>query len=267
MYPENENDLAPAPVVAFFDVDNTLVRGASAYYIGRGAWRQGHVGLRDLMVFAWTQARFLAVGENQRHLAGVKERALQIVRGHRQADIVHLAEQIYDRDILPRLWPETVELAKEHLARGHQVWLITATPQIIAQVIADRLGLSGALGTLVETDADGCFTGRLLEPALHGARKGLVAREMVERLGADLDECWAYSDSINDLPLLEAVGNRVVVNPDAELAATARSRGWDALTFARDSVRAAKRRVREHTRVHGRLPRVSAAARRASRGA
>jgi HAD superfamily hydrolase (TIGR01490 family) len=255
------------PACAFFDVDNTIVRGASGFHLAKELYRRRFFRRRDIAWFAWQAVQFFLFGEDVRRVTAVRARALGVIRGRTEAEILEVGEEVYETVLDSRIFPGARALVAAHLERGHQVWLVTATPQIIAQVIADRLGLSGALGTLVEVDGDGCFTGRLLEPPLHGARKGLIAREMVERLGADLDECWAYSDSINDLPLLESVGNRVVVNPDAELAAKARERGWDALTFARDSVKAAKRRVREHTRVHGRLPRVSAATRRAARGA
>jgi len=116
-------------VLAFFDVDNTLMRGASANYLGKEAWRCGIVGWRDLALFAWHQFRFVAVGENHKHMMSARERALAIVGGHPEQTLVELAERIYERDILPNLWPESIELTREHLAKGHEVWLITASRQ------------------------------------------------------------------------------------------------------------------------------------------
>jgi HAD superfamily hydrolase (TIGR01490 family) len=239
------SDVAPEarPVVAFFDVDNTLMRGASIYHIGRGAYGRGYLKLRDLIRFAWQQARFIAVGENRKHLDLVRERALGLARGHSAAEFRDLAETIFDKAIERRLWPETVGLTQEHLSKGHEVWLITATPIDIARVIAERLGLTGAIGTMLET-ADGCFTGRLVGQVLHGERKAIAAEELTTRLGADLQDCWAYSDSENDIPLLELAGNRVVVNPDASLKRHAELRGWSVLRLNKSSIRAARRRVR-----------------------
>src|SRR5690606_18794843 len=114
------------PVVAFFDVDNTLMRGASIYHIGRGAYRRGYVRLRDILRFSWQQARFIAVGENRRHLEMIRERALGLAKGHSAAEVRELAEHIFDHAIERRLWPETVGLARDHLGKGHEVWLITA---------------------------------------------------------------------------------------------------------------------------------------------
>ncbi len=230
-------------VIAFFDVDNTLLRGASIYHLGRGAFRRRMLTVRDLLVFGWQQVRFIAVGENLSHLERVRERALELAGGHSEADLVELANEVYDRYISPKLWPESVALAHDHLARGHEVWLITATPTAIAQVIAGRLGLTGALGTEIEA-VGGVLTGRLVGEVLHGGRKADAARALAERLGADLEECWAYSDSRNDIPLLELVGHPVVVNPDATLARYARERGWSRLRLRPSSIRAARKALR-----------------------
>lgn len=240
-------DAGRGAIVAFFDVDNTLLRGASIYHLGRGARRRGVVTLRDLVRFAWHQRRFVRVGENGKHLTGVRERALELVRGHSEAELSAIAEEVYDDFIAPRLWPETVELARDHLLRGHEVWLITATPLVIAEVIAARLGLTGALATRLESDG-GVYTGRLVGDLLHGERKADAATLLASRVGAELDDCWAYSDSRNDIPLLRLVGNRVVVNPDVGLAHHARTNGWDVMRLHPASIRAARRRVRASRR-------------------
>ncbi len=245
------NPPSDRPIVAFFDVDNTLMKGASVYYVGRAAWKRGLISWRDIAVFAWHQFRFLAVGENRSHLATAKERALGLASGHTEAALTALAEDIYEKDIEPNLWPETVALTREHLDKGHEVWLITATPQIVAQVIADRLGLTGALGTQVEA-LDGVFTGALDGHVLHGDEKAAVARTFSEERGANLSLCWAYSDSSNDIPLLSLVGNRVVINPDAKLLAHALKNEWPVLPLKPSAIRDAQKRVaREARRAQG----------------
>lgn len=242
------------PVVAFFDVDNTLLRGASIYHVSRAAWKRGLVRWRDVCTFAWHQARFIAVGENTKHISSAKARALGLAKGHPAASLRQIAEEIYRTDIETRLWPETVALTRDHLARGHQVWLITAAPIDIAQVIAKNLGLTGALGTLLAT-ADGKFTGELDGPILHGEEKALAARELTSSLGSNLAECFAYSDSSNDIPLLGLVGNRVVVNPDAALAAYAKANDWRILTLDPSTIRATLRTVKRQSRQQSRSTR------------
>lgn len=234
-------------IVAFFDVDNTLLRGASIFHMAKAAWRKRLITLPDILRFCWHQAVFLFVGENKRHLTSIKDRGLELVGGHTEADLAQLAVDIFERDIKPRLWPETVELTREHLRKGHEVWLITATPQLIAQVIADRLGLTGALGTVMESE-NGIYTGQLDGPVLHGEQKAVAARALTRRVGARVQDCWAYSDSRNDIPLLTLVGNRVVVNPDAVLTKHAKRHGWRMLQLKRASIRAAQRQVRREAR-------------------
>jgi len=235
------------PIVAFFDVDNTLMRGASVYYVGREAFRRGLISWRDIALFGWHQFRFLAVGENRQHLSTAKERALGLVTGHTEAALIDMANEMYERDFAPKLWPETVALTQAHLDKGHEVWLITATPQLVAQVIADRLGLTGAIGTRVQA-LDGVFTGSLDGHVIHGDEKAAVALQFASDRKAELDDCWAYSDSSNDIPLLTMVGNRVVVNPDAKLLAHARAHDWEVLPLKRASIREAQRRVKREAR-------------------
>jgi HAD superfamily hydrolase (TIGR01490 family) len=124
-----------------------------------------------------------------------------------------------------RIWPGTRALAQLHLDQGQRVWLVTAAPIEIAQIIARRLGLTGAMGTVAE-HVDGVYTGRLVGDLLHGPAKGEAIRALAGREHLDLARCTAYSDSYNDLPMLNVVGEAVAINPDARLRAHARSAGW-----------------------------------------
>lgn len=236
------------PIIAFFDVDNTLMRGTSIFQLGREAVAQKVLRWRDIWRFAWHQARFISVGENDRHLVSARERALGLVAGRTRAQIIELGESLWDKRIHPRLYPDSVELARDHLRKGHEVWLVSATPWEVGDLIARKLGLTGALGTQVETTEEGVYTGELIGHVLHNERKAAAARALAAKAGADLDDCWAYSDSRNDLPLLELVGNRVVVNPDAILTHHAHKHGWPILHLTPKSIRAARRRVRREAR-------------------
>ena len=237
------------PIIAFFDVDNTLMRGTSLFHLGREAWARKIIGVGEIARFAWHQRRFIAVGENQDHLDSARDRALGLARGHSVAEINGLAELIWEHRIKKRLYPDTVGLTQEHIAKGHEVWLVSATPVEIGTVMAKHLGLTGALGTVVES-VDGVYTGKLVGHTLHAERKMEAARDLAATAGADLRDCWAYSDSRNDIPLLEMVGNPVVVNPDATLARHAELNGWPILRLTPRSIRGARRRVlREARRV------------------
>ena len=127
--------------------------------------------------------------------------------------------------VAARIWEGARELTQRHLSAGQRVWLVTATPVELASILSRRLGLTGALGTVAET-VDGVYTGRLVGGLLHGEAKAAAIRALAVREGLDLARCSAYSDSANDIPLLEMVGSPCAVNPDSTLRAHARDQGW-----------------------------------------
>jgi HAD superfamily hydrolase (TIGR01490 family) len=216
---------------AFFDVDNTLMRGASIYHFARGLAARKMFGPRDLAEMAWKQVYFRVRGaENADHIDAAREAALAFVAGHKVSDIVALCEEIYDEDMANRIWEGTRELAQRHLEAGQRVWLVTATPVELAGIIARRLGFTGALGTVAES-VDGEYTGRLVGGLLHGPAKAAAIRALAVREGLDLSRCAAYSDSANDIPMLELVGHPAAVNPDSDLRAHARAQGWPVHDF------------------------------------
>jgi HAD superfamily hydrolase (TIGR01490 family) len=210
---------------AFFDVDNTIMRGASIFQLARGLYRREFFTIRDLARFAWQQALFVLVGENLEHVEEIQARALSFVAGHSVSELRSVGAEAFDELMADKIWPGTHALARMHLEAGHRVWLVTATPVEVAAVIAERLGLTGALGTVAE-HVDGVYTGRLVGQALHGAAKAEAVRAMAEREGLDLSRCAAYSDSANDIPLLCLVGHPCAINPDHGLRARAQAEGW-----------------------------------------
>ena len=224
--------LIPDPAAgAFFDVDNTLMRGASIYYFARGLAARKMFGPADLARMAWGQACYRMRGsENADHIDAAREAALAFVTGHKVTDIVALCEEIYDSTMADRIWEGTRELAQRHLEAGQRVWLVTASPVELASIIARRLGFTGALGTVAES-VDGVYTGRLVGGLLHGEAKARAIEALAVREGLDLARCSAYSDSANDLPMLRLVGHPSVVNPDAELRAEARTNHWPVHDF------------------------------------
>jgi HAD superfamily hydrolase (TIGR01490 family) len=226
---EVEAAMSPAPdstAGAFFDVDNTVVRGASLYHLARGLYDHDFFSFRDLARFAWQQTYFRIAGtERPSHVSDARESALALIKGHRVDEITALGEVIFDEFIADRVWPGTRALAQIHLDAGQRVWLVTATPVEVARIIAARLGLSGALGTVAES-VDGVYTGRLVGEVLHGPAKAVAVAALAAAEGLDLARCSAYSDSANDIPMLELVGDPWAINPDLGLRRIARERGW-----------------------------------------
>ncbi len=226
---EVETALATPPdptAAAFFDVDNTIMQGASIFHLAKGLHRRKFFTTRDILGAAWKQAYFRVVGvEDPDHVAEARTSALNFIKGHRVEELESLGEEIFDEAMAHRIWPGTRALAQLHLDQGQRVWLVTAAPIEIANIIARRLGLTGALGTVSE-HVDGVYTGRLVGDMLHGPAKGEAVRALADREGLDLDRCSAYSDSYNDLPMLSLVGDPCVINPDAKLRAHARANSW-----------------------------------------
>ncbi len=211
---------------AFFDVDNTVMQGASIFHLARGLHRREFFTTKDILGAAWKQAYFRLVGvEDPEHVAEARSSALSFIAGHTVAELEELGEEIFDERMAHRIWPGTRALAQLHLDEGQRVWLVTAAPIEIATIIARRLGLTGALGT-VAAHVDGVYTGELVGEMLHGSAKAVAVREIADRFGLDLARCSAYSDSYNDLPMLNEVGDPCVINPDSRLRDHAKANGW-----------------------------------------
>ncbi len=221
---------SPRGEAAFFDVDNTLMKGASLFHVARKMYERKAFTLRQASGFAWKQFKFVMRGENLSDVHAVRDSALVLAAGITVADIKALGEEVYDEMIASRIWPGTKALAEQHLRVGRRVWLVTATPIEVATVISTRLGLTGALGTVGEVE-EGAYTGRLVGEILHGSAKASAVEAMAESEGLNLKRCWAYSDSYNDIPLLTLVGHPVAINPDARLRKHARDHNWPVYDF------------------------------------
>ena len=226
----------PKKIAAFFDVDNTLVCGSTSILFGKVAFAGGSVKRRDVWRFLWEHVMFIRRGEKNSKMAGIKDRALSLTKGHSVEELRGLIDEVYDSEIKPRLWPRTIERVNHHLSQGHEVWLVTAAPVELAEKIAQDLGATGALGTIVGHDGE-VLTGELVGEPLHGKAKRRAVKKLAEERGIGLGKSWAYSDSVNDLPMLSAVGNAVAVNPDAQLRRYAVAAGWEILKQYRRELR------------------------------
>jgi HAD superfamily hydrolase (TIGR01490 family) len=224
-----ENALSTQPdltAAAFFDVDNTIMQGASIFHLARGLHRRKFFTTKDIVKATWQQLYFRVAGvEDPEHIAKARSSALAFIAGHRVTELEEISEEIFDEHMAGKIWPGTRAIAQWHLDRGQRVWLVTAAPVEIASTIARRLGLTGALGTVAE-HVDGVYTGELVGEMLHGEGKAAAIREIAERDGLLLEDCYAYSDSSNDLPMLSLVGHPCAVNPDSTLRAHAKANGW-----------------------------------------
>src|SRR5687768_8101768 len=202
------------------------MQGASIFHLAKGLHRREFFTTREILGAAWKQAYFRVVGvEDPEHVADARNSALGFIAGHTVTELEELGEEIFDEAMAHRIWPGTRALAQMHLDQGQRVWLVTAAPVEMARIIANRLGLTGAMGTVAE-HVGGLYTGRLVGDMLHGPAKAEAVRALAEREGLDLARCAAYSDSYNDLPMLSLVGAPCAINPDPRLRSHARAEGW-----------------------------------------
>lgn len=225
-------------VAAFFDLDNTIMRGASIFHLARGLFSRKFLSTSDLISFAIAQGKFLVTGnENKGDMARVTQDALMFVAGRSVSQLTALGEEIYHEIMESKIWPETVALAQKHLAAGHEVWLVSAAPIEIAELIARKLKLTGAIGTKSEI-IDGKYTGKLINKPMHGEEKAIAIRELAVSRDISLPKSFGYSDSSNDLPLLSSVGYPQAVNPDSKLRNHAKLRMWPIHDFKRQYIAA-----------------------------
>jgi len=226
-----------ASSAAFFDLDRTLISGASAFPFGIEAWRQGLADWGDIARWTSGALAFLITGDKGKgaslHLRG---EFLDRIRGSAVADLDRIGQAVLPR-LVDRVRPESRKLIAMHHEAGRDTWIVSASPQRIVEPLAAALGMTGAIGTEGEV-VDGRFTGELAGPFIYGSGKAQAIDKLAGDRGYDLKVSYAYSDSISDLPMMELVGHPVAVNPDSQLDTVAHERGWPIVIFARKTKRA-----------------------------
>ena len=217
---------------AFFDLDKTLLPGSSLFLLVRGLYDRDFYQIRDVLRLGWEQFLYRMLGrEVDSGVSVAKEAALKFVEGRSRDELIEMGREIVEERIFPRLYDGIVEAMKHHQDQGDLTFLVTASPDGVAKVIAEGLNMTDGIGTKAEVDENGYFTGELDGDLMHGEEKRKAVQELAEEYDIDLDHSFAYSDSISDLPLLESVGHPQVVNPDSELKQIAYERGWPRYEF------------------------------------
>ncbi|MGI8806976.1 MAG: HAD family hydrolase [Acidimicrobiales bacterium] len=223
-----EPDPPPRPTdqrAAFFGLD-TLIPGSSLYLLAQGLQRRHFYGRVELLGFAWQRLVFRSRPATGPQVRTHQDAALSFVAGKHRPELRALAREIADERIVPQVYPDLAALIEAHRAAGALTFVTTAAPAELAEIVAQGLGMTGGLGTTAEVDDEERYSGRLAGTVLQGVAKAGAVQAHAERAGIDLSVSVAYSDSINDLPLLELVGCAEVVNPDRQLRQVALRRGW-----------------------------------------
>jgi len=212
--------------VAIFDLDNTLVKGSSMYYLGIELLKRRFVSLIDLIRFTRWQLRFIGRQvEDPKIASSVIAYALKVVEGRSPAEMDELCSKAVRRIIIHNFIPETIAELRRHQLANRPVWLATASPIEVATAVARELGIDVVIGTKSEI-VDGKYSGQLDGDVTHGIAKAAAVKQLAVERNIDLRTSFAYSDSLNDLPLLALVGRPTVVNANRSLEMIANKNLW-----------------------------------------
>jgi HAD superfamily hydrolase (TIGR01490 family) len=216
---------------AFFDLDKTVIAKASMVAFSGPLHRAGLLSRRMLLRAAWGQLIYAQFGASQAKLTKLRDSVLRLTRGWDQAEISQIVEDTLVEVVEPIVFDEALGLIEQHREQGHKVFIVSASPEEIVAPLARYLGVDEAIATRAELDERGRYTGKT-ERYCYGSEKVVAIAEVAERDGIDLGASFAYSDSATDLPMLEAVGHPIAVNPDRDLLRAARANGWEVRRFA-----------------------------------
>jgi putative phosphoserine phosphatase/1-acylglycerol-3-phosphate O-acyltransferase len=209
-------------IIAYFDMDRTVLRDSSGMLYMRYLWRRGETDWRSMLLSSWYAAQYklgllnfpLVLAKLAASVADSSEEATR-----------ELCQRFFDEMMVNYVAPRAVQRINEHRNQGHRVTLISASTPYVVGPLASHLGIEEYLCTRLEI-VDGHFTGKIIEPGCYGPGKVHWAREYAQRHNADLTQAYFYTDSCSDRPLLELVGHPVAVNPDPRLKSLAAQRNW-----------------------------------------
>lgn len=216
--------------VAFFDLDKTIIAKSSTLAFTRPMFRAGLLSGRTLAKAGIAQAYYQAFGADHEQLERIKDELSAMTKGWDREEIEALVTETVDEVVTPLVYAEALAVIADHRGAGRRVVVISASPEEIVRPLCRYLGITDVIATRAAVDEEGRYTGEI-ELYAYGPGKAEAMLAMAEEEGIDLEASYAYSDSITDLPMLEAVGHPVVVNPDTGLRAIAEERGWEIRKF------------------------------------
>ena len=217
---------------AFFDLDKTILAKSSTLAFSRPLYKAGFLGRRAVLRMAVAQLFYVVFGADEAQMERARDELLNLISGWRREDVESLVRETLTDVAEPLVYAEALFLIDEHVRRGRRVFVVSAGLEEIVRPIAEHVGVGEVIATRVKTDLQGRYLPEVEVYAM-GPGKADLIRAVADRDGIDLEGSYAYSDSATDLPMLEAVGNPVPVNPERELRKVAEERDWPILEFQR----------------------------------
>lgn len=218
-------------VAAFFDLDKTIIATSSTLAMTRPLLHSGLLTNVTVIKAVVAQLQYALVGTNHDQTMRMKDQLTALVRGWDAGQLRGVVADAFDRYLEPQVHVEALEQIALHREMGHDIVIVSASAQDFVDPVAARLGVDHTLATVLEEE-DGRYTGGIARYMYRQAKADAIV-ELAAAHGYDLSQCYAYTDSITDLPMLEAVGYPYVVNPDRALRAEANARNWRILSFHR----------------------------------
>ena len=215
---------------AFFDLDKTVIAKASMVAFGRDFYREGLISRRTIMRAIYGHFVYQHLGASEAKLEQVREKALAMTKGWDQERVKRIVRETLRTVVEPIIYAEAADLIAEHKAAGRLVVIVSASPEEIVAPLGEFLGVDRSLGTRARIDDEGRYTG-LVDFYCAGPFKPVAMAALAQEMDLDLEASYAYSDSATDIPMMEAVGHPVAVNPDRVLARMAKERDWEVMNF------------------------------------
>lgn len=222
----------PSKAAAFFDLDKTVIAKSSTLAFSKPFYKAGLLNKRTLVKAGIAQAVYMMVGADHDQLEKVRTQLMNLTRGWDATQIRELVRETVDEVVAPLVFAEALAIMDEHRREGRRVVIISASPDEVVKPLARYLGVDHVIATRSRVDDEGRYTGDI-EFYAYGPGKADAIFELAEDWELDLGLCYAYSDSATDIPMMEAVGYPVAVNPDKELREAAEENGWPIEEFAR----------------------------------
>lgn len=222
------------PKIAIFDVDKTLLRGYSGYFTTMELIRRGIIKKRrlPLALFYRVAGPLFYEGQNV-PLEKMYQIAINDMAGRTLEEILQIGRDCFEKWIKPLVYEEAIARIAEYKAANQPIYLITSGPYMSVKILAEFLGVEGRYSAGPVIDAQGRLTNQLRRPIYYRQGKLAAAEEIMKNHGADWNDLSFYSDSIDDIFLLEKVGMPHLVNPDRKLEKVGIQRGWPILRFSK----------------------------------
>jgi HAD superfamily hydrolase (TIGR01490 family) len=223
--------MASGRQAAFFDLDKTIIAKSSTLAFSKPFQAGGLISRKALLRSVYSQFLYVVGGADHDQMEKMRRFMSELVAGWDVEVVREIVADTLHNIVDPLVYDEAVQLIEDHTGAGRDVVIVSTSGLEVVEPIGEMLGADHVVATRMGV-AEGLYTGEIVYYA-YGQEKANAVRTLADERGYDLEECYAYSDSATDVPMLEAVGHPFAVNPDKELRRVATARDWPILVFSK----------------------------------